>query len=200
MCSTYPFYEDFCIVDGLCRPLVISLLDTLVERLHLHNVPTRDGFVVATGNPSRHRGYFALCGEDLYLLELIDEIGYEPTFLYSDLAGISWKTKLWRKLNATQDGSFRMPTEAETDRILTWFAGGFNRAEPLRVTWLHDPEDLIACSVAGIPWGETSPESWISSEPPPPLTAEELERGYEQDEESGWITRIRQEGWLRSLQ
>ena len=73
MCSRYPFYEDLCIVDGLCRPLVISLLDTLVERLHLHNVPTRDGFVVATGNPSRHCGYFALCGEDLYLLELIDE-------------------------------------------------------------------------------------------------------------------------------
>ena len=200
MCSTYPFYEDFCIVDGLCRPLTMSLLDTLVERLHLCNVPTTDAAWFSTGNPSRHRGYFALCGKELYLLEVVDEMDSEPALMYSDLAGISWKTKLWRKLNAGQDGSFRMPTEAETDRILTWFAGGFNRAEPLRVTWLHDPEDLIACSVAGIPWGETSPESWISSEPPPPLTAEELERGYEQDEESGWITRIRQEGWLRSLQ
>jgi hypothetical protein len=200
MCSRYPFYEDLCIVDGLCRPLVISLLDTLVERLHLHNVPTRDGFVVATGNPSRHCGYFALCGEDLYLLELIDEIGYDPTFLYSDLAGISWKTKLWRKLNATQDGSFRMPTEAEIDRILTWFAGGFNRAEPLRVTWLHEPETLIAHHIAGIQWGGKSPESWISPEPPAPLTAEQLEQGYDEEEEDEWMTRIRKGGWLRSVQ
>jgi hypothetical protein len=200
MCSTYPFYEDFCIVDGLCRPLTMSLLDTLVERLHLCNVPTTDAAWFSTGNPSRHCGYFALCGKELYLLEVVDEMDSEPALMYSDLAGISWKTKLWRKLNATRDGSFRMPTEAETDRILTWFAGGFNRAEPLRVTWLHDPEDLIACSVAGIPWGETSPESWISPEPPPPLTAEEIEQVYEPKEEPEWITRIRAGGWLRSLQ
>jgi hypothetical protein len=200
MCSRYPFYEDLCIVDGLCRPLTISLLATLVERLHLQKVPTRDGFVVATGNPSRHRGYFALCGEELYLLEVIDEIGYEPTLLYSDLAGLGWKTRLRRKLNASEDGAFRMPTEAETDRILTWFAGGVNRASPLRVTWLHEPEVLIAHHVAGIPWGGKSPESWISPEPPEPLSTEQLERGYQQDEEQEWISQIREGGWLRSIQ
>ncbi len=200
MCRTYPFYEDLCIVDGLCRPLMISLLDTLVERLHLQNVPTRDGFVFQTGNPSRHRGYFALCGEELYLLEVIDEIGYEPTFLYSDLPGLGWKSRLRRKLNASDDAAFRMPTEAETDRILTWFAGGFNRAEPLHVTWLHEPEVLIAHSVAGIPWGETSPESWISPEPPAPLTAEQLQQGYAEEEEGEWISQIREGGWLRSVQ
>ena len=130
MCSRYPFYEDFCIVDGLCRPLAISLVDTLVERLHLWNVPTTDAGWFSTGNPSRHRGYFALRGKELYLLEVVDEMDSEPALMYSDLAGISWKTKLWRKLNATRDDSFRMPTEAETDRILTWFAGGVGRSEP----------------------------------------------------------------------
>lgn len=200
MCSRYPFYKDFCIVDGLCRPLDISLLDTLVERLHLQNIPTRDGFADATSNPSRHCGYFALCGDELYLLEVIDEIGYEPTFLYSDRAGLRWKTLLRRKLNASEDPSFRMPTEAETDRILTWFAGGVNRAEPLRVTWLHEPEALIAHHVAGIPWGQTSPKTWISPEPPAPLSPQELEDGYEQEDEGEWVRRIRVGGWLRSVQ
>lgn len=200
MCRTYPFYEDLCIVDGLCRPLTISLLDTLVERLHLQNIPTREGFVFQTGNPSRHRGYFALRGEELYLLEVVDEIGDVPTFLYSDLPGLSWKTRLRRKLSARPAPSFRMPTEAETDRILTWFAGGVHRAGPLRVTWLHEPEALIAHHVAGIPWGGNSPESWIAPAPPAPLPAEELEQGYEQEEEYEWITRIRDGGWLRSVQ
>lgn len=195
MCRNDPFDYDSCIIDGVCRPVRGSLLATLVERLHLRNIP-KEEVRTATDNPSRHRGYFALRGEELYLLEVIDDLWDEPALMYSDLASLGWKSKLRRRLEQRNDPDFRMPEPADVRRILVWLAGGFNRGLPLRVTWLHEPRAVLARDVKGIAWGEEAPESEIPAQKPLPALDPADDEDYEEPE---WITRIREGGWLRRV-